>query len=134
MEKFLLGTFFSYDELYVVNKEYIDIPVFLPEFGHTGIISVTDGIDQLVGKYFRCYVENFFGSVSLQDIMCYRMHKVGFAQSHVSVQEQRIVFFARRLRHSHGSSVCKPVVAADDKGFKGIFWIQVCILTVGLSG
>ena len=47
----------------VIDQKDIDIPVFFPEFRHTGVVAVPDGIDQFVGKYFRSYIQHFFGSV-----------------------------------------------------------------------
>ena len=50
MEKFLLSTFLADDELDIVDEKYVDVAVFFPEFGHTGVVAVTDGINQFIGK------------------------------------------------------------------------------------
>ena len=53
MEKFLLGTFLSYNELDIINKKDVIIAVFFTEFRGGNVVFVTDRIDQLVGKGFR---------------------------------------------------------------------------------
>ena len=57
MEKFLLGTFLTDDELHVVDEQHVDVPVFLTETGHTGGIAHSQGLDQLVGEVFTGDVE-----------------------------------------------------------------------------
>ena len=53
------------------------------------------------------------------------MHQVGLTQSYASVQEQRIVHIAGRLRYSQGGGVGKFVVASDYEGVKGILRIDI---------
>ena len=50
MEKFLLGTFLSYNELDIINKKDVIIAVFFTEFRGGNVVFVTDRIDQLIGK------------------------------------------------------------------------------------
>ena len=51
MEKFLLCTFFSYDELDIVNQQNIVIPVFFTEFCGGDVVFITDRINQLIRKF-----------------------------------------------------------------------------------
>ena len=46
MEKLLLGTFFSNDELDIVNEEDVVGPVFFTEFRGGNVVLITDGVDQ----------------------------------------------------------------------------------------
>ena len=52
MEKFLLGTFFSDDELDIIDEKHVVIAVFFPKFRGGDVILVSDGVDQFVGKGF----------------------------------------------------------------------------------
>ena len=58
MEKFLLGTFLSYNKLDIINEKNIIIAVFFPEFCGCNVVFVTDRIDQLVGKGFRADIKD----------------------------------------------------------------------------
>ena len=58
------------------------------------------------------------------------MHQVGLAQSHASVEEQRIVHIARRLGHGQGSRVGELIVAADYEGVKGVFRVDIGLFIV----
>ena len=50
MEKFLLGTFLSYNKLDIINEKDIIIAVFFTEFRSGNVVFVTDRVDQLIGK------------------------------------------------------------------------------------
>ena len=56
MEKFLLGTFLTDNKLDIVDQKHIVVTVFLTEFRGGNIVFVTDGIDQLIGKFLRSHV------------------------------------------------------------------------------
>ena len=70
MEKFLLGTVFSYNKLNIVNKKDIVVAVFCPEF-RSGVIIVvifvSDGINQLIGENFGSDIHHFFPGVLIQN-------------------------------------------------------------------
>src|SRR5699024_11838624 len=56
MEEFLLCRFLAGEELYIVNQQYIHIPVPVPEgFG----LVVTDGVYVLIREFFTGQVCNF---------------------------------------------------------------------------
>ena len=54
---------------------------------------------------------------------------MGLAQSHASVEEQRIVNLSRGLSHCQGSGVGEAVVPAHHKGVKCIFGVKPCLLS-----
>ena len=62
------------------------------------------------------------------------MHQMGFSQSHASVQKQRVVHIAGRLRYGEGCGMGKLVVAADYEGVKRVFWIDIGLFIVNISG
>ncbi len=51
MEKLFLGGLFSYNKLHVVDEQYVDVAVLVPEIVHGRGITVTDGVDELVGEH-----------------------------------------------------------------------------------
>ena len=58
MEKFFLGGFFSYNELDIINKKYVNIAVFLAKTGSCSVVVVTDGLDQLIRKRFTGHIKH----------------------------------------------------------------------------
>ena len=50
MEKFFLSTFFSYDELNIVDKQGVVIAVLFPEFRGGDVVFITDRVNQLIGE------------------------------------------------------------------------------------
>ena len=71
MEKLLLSTFLSYDELDIINHEHIYSPVFVTELCHGRRITVTDRFDNLVGKFFRSNVKHLGIRILVNDEMTY---------------------------------------------------------------
>ena len=68
-----------------ILQQDINIPVFFTESSHTVVISVTNGINQFIGKYFRCHIEDFLRRVLLKDIVGNGMHQMGLTQSNTSI-------------------------------------------------
>ncbi len=95
MEKFLLRGFLSYNKLNIINEKDIDITVFLAEFTHCGVISISDGLDQLIGKFFTCNIENLLLSSIFKNKMGDGMHKMGLAKSCTTIDKQWIVRISR---------------------------------------
>lgn len=58
MEKFLLGTFLSYNKLDIINEKNIIIAVFFPEFCGCNVVFVTDRIDQFIGESLGTDIED----------------------------------------------------------------------------
>ncbi len=59
MEEFFLGRFLAGDKLDVVDQQYIDPAVFVPE-GLRGMEA--DGVDQVVGKFFRRDIQHLLAA------------------------------------------------------------------------
>ena len=60
MEEFLLGTFLTYNKLYVIDHENIHVTVFLTQLGHGSRITTTNGFDYFVCEFLTGNVENLF--------------------------------------------------------------------------
>ena len=99
VEEFFLCTFFSDDELYVVDQQYVVIAVLVAEKSHGGFVirSLTffQSFDQLVGKGLACYVQYFLFRILVQDEMRDRMHQMRLSKTYVSIKKKRIVDFPR---------------------------------------
>ena len=95
MEKLFLSCLLSYNKLDIVNEKHVYIAVFFTEFGHCSIVSITNGLDQLVRKGLTGYIKHLFFRIFIEYKMCNGMHQMGFSQSGASVNEERIVHFAR---------------------------------------
>ena len=134
MEKFFLCRFLSYNKLDIIDKKYIDISVFFAEFGHSGVISVTDRLDQLICKFFAGNIQNLTVFIMLNNVMSDGMHKVGLAKSGASVDKKRIVGISRRFCNRKGCRLGKFIVVTDDKGIKNIFGIQMSFFAAAVIG
>ena len=53
------------------------------------------------------------------------MHQMGFAESHPSVDEQRVVNFGRGFGYRQRGGMGHLVIIADDEGVKGVARVQV---------
>ena len=133
MEKFFLCRFLSYNKLDIIDKKYIDISVFFAEFGHSGVISVTDRLDQLICKFFAGNIQNLTVFIMLNNVMSDGMHKVGLAKSGASVDKKRIVGISRRFCNRKGCRLGKFIVVTDDKGIKNIFGIQMSFFAAAVN-
>ena len=133
VEKFLLCGFLSYNKLNIINEKDINVTVFLAEFTHGGVISITDGLDQLIGKFFTCNIENLTVIIIFNNKVGDGMHKMGLAKSCTTIDKQRIVRISRRFRYCQGCSLSQFVVAAHDKSIECIFGVQICFFTSGLK-
>ncbi len=109
------------------------LPVFLAEFTHGGVISVTDRLDQFIGEFFAGNIENLTVVIIFNDKMCNGMHQMGLAKSCTTIDKQRIVRISRRFRYCQGCSLSQFVVAAHDKSIECIFGVQICFFTSGLK-
>ena len=63
-------------QLHIIDEKYVDIAVFLTEFGHCGVVAVSDSLDDFIGKFFTRYVENPRRRVLLKNKMCDRVQDV----------------------------------------------------------
>ena len=64
MEKLFLGSFFSYNELDIVDHKDIDCTVFITQLTHRiGSITASEGFDNVIGELFTCNVDNFLGGI-----------------------------------------------------------------------
>jgi len=53
------------------------------------------------------------------------MHEVGFAQTGISIQEERVISISRFGRHCGGSGMRELIAGADNKIFEGVPRVQV---------
>ena len=125
MEKFFLRTFLTYNKLYIIDHKNIDGAVFFTKLVHRGCITASDGLDDLVGKFFGSHADNLRIRIALQDEMTDGMHQVCFAESRSSINIERIVCFTRRFRNCERSGVGKTVIASDNECIKRIIGIQI---------
>ena len=127
MEKLFLGTFFSYNKLDIIDEQDINITVSISEFCDRRVISISDGLDQFVGKCLWSDIENLQFRMFRLYKMRNSMHQVSFTQSGAAINKERIVDFTWWFRNGKGSGMSKAVIASDDESVKSIVRIQVWI-------
>ena len=69
MEKLLLGTFFSNDELDIVNEEDVVGPVFFTERNSVVETLFLLRMDQLICEFLRGHIEDLGAGIIFQDKM-----------------------------------------------------------------
>ncbi|MNJ36515.1 hypothetical protein D3C77_313060 [compost metagenome] len=82
MEEFLLRGFFTCQKLNIINKQNIDIPVFVPE---TLRPVVSNGINEFIRELLRRDIYYLAARAMLQNIMSDRMHQVRLSQTYATV-------------------------------------------------
>src|SRR5882672_11193295 len=125
VEKFLLNPLFTGKELDVVDQQYLGLPVFLPK---TDQLIVLNPINVFIGEFLGRKVSNTRSFAMADDVLANGMEQMGFAQPDSTVQEQRIVRFARRLRDCLGRGISKVVIISNDKSVKRILGIKIEIV------
>jgi len=99
MEEFLLGSFFTAQELDIIQQKDVFVPVFIAEIGH---FLVTQAVDQFIGEFFGRGVADVRRWIVLQNLVSDGIGQVGLSQSHTAVDEERIVILGGKVGHSQG--------------------------------
>ena len=83
MEKFILGRFFAFDELDIIDKKDIHCTVFLFQSIDLGVafFSASCGFDELRCEHFGGYIEDLHLRVIFLNVVSDGMHQVSLAQS-----------------------------------------------------
>ena len=113
MEELLFGAVLSGQELHVVDEQHVDGSVLVPELAH---LRCLDGGDHLVHELLRGEV----GDPLLREAPTYLVadgvHEMGLAQPDPSVEEERVVGLAGRIRDRHRGGVGEAGVVAHHEG------------------
>ena len=127
MEKFFLGALLTYNKLNIVDQQHVNVSVFIPEFGRSRVAlrTASNGFNQIVRKFFTCYINNLCLLVIVNHIPGDGVHEMRFSESRASVDKKRIIGFSRRFGHRERRGMSKIIVRADNKRIKGIFRIQI---------
>ena len=116
VEKLFLRTFFTGQELDIVDQQNVRLAVLLPELLRRGRL---DGGDDLVGEHFTVHIHNVEIRVIFFDLHLDRIQQVGLAQTGRAIDEQRVVRTGRVGRNGLRRRIGKLVGWAFDKVFKG---------------
>ena len=118
MEKFLLRTFLAGDELNIIHRQKIRLPVFFLEFRGG---AVADGKNQLIRKFLSLDIQKLVVGVVLPDAPADGIDQMGLAQAAAAVQEQGVIAFGGVIGHRPCGGVRQAVAAAHHEGLEGIF-------------
>ena len=88
MEEFLLGCDLARDKLNVVDKKNVCLAVFFLEGGD---LVLFERIYKLVKEVLAFNTNDGHFGMLLVDLVCRRIHKVSFAETAGTVDEERIV-------------------------------------------
>ncbi len=110
MKELLFRAVLTGEELHVVDEQNVDRAVFVPELSHA---RGRDRADDLVRELFRREVDDPLAREAVVNLVADGVHEVGFAESHASVEKQRVVAVARCFRDCLGGRVCELRVVPD---------------------
>ena len=88
VEKLLLGTFLTGDELNIINEEQVCLPVLTAEFD---ILTGADSLYQFVGKLIALDVDHVGAGVFLADAIGDGIQQVGLTHTGRAVQKQGVI-------------------------------------------
>ena len=112
VKELFLRSIFSLQKLNVINKQQVDAAIFFLKFVR---YTVLNSINQFICEVFGGYIDHGFEACVLQHLVANGVHNVGFAKTHSTVNEQRVVCFGRRLGHSFGCGMGELVAFANDE-------------------
>src|ERR1700730_9739707 len=112
VEELLLGAVLASKELDVVDEKDIHRPVLMPELTHA---RGGDGADDLVGELLRGEVDNALAWKPVVHLMADCVHQVRLAETHASVEEQRVVAVARSFSDCFRGGMSELRVVTDDE-------------------
>src|SRR5437879_4128877 len=110
VEELFFGAVLAGQKLNVVDEQHVDGAVLVAELAHA---RGGDGTDDLVGELFRRQVDDALARKTVMDLMADGVHEVCFAESHTSIEEQRVVAVAWRFGNRLGSRVRELRVMPD---------------------
>ncbi len=86
-------------------------------------VVLADSGDQIIGKSFRGNIVHSGRRIHLQAVMGDRLHKMGFAQTNATTEEQGIKFPTGGFRHRQRSRMGHAIGGPHHKTGKGVFSI-----------
>ena len=112
VEELFLRSVLAGEELHVVDQQDVDGAVLVPELAHA---RGGDRADDLVRELLRREIDDPLARETVVDLVPDRVHQVGLAQAHTSIQEERVVAVARSLGHRLRRRVGELRVVTDDE-------------------
>ena len=137
MEELLLSALFLGNKLDVVDEQNVDGAELVAKAGHA---IVADGVDHLVGEFFRGDVRDAGHGLAAFYLVTDGVHEVGLAHADSAVEEERIVGARGPLGDGQGGGAGKLIAIADDESIECIALIElrgsrpVEALLLGIAG
>ena len=121
VEEFLLRAPLVGKELDVVDEEDVGLPVALPEFDERIVL---DGVDELVGERLAGHIHDLGRFALAENGVPDGVHEMGLAQTHASVNEERIVGARGRIGDGLARRLGELIVRSHDKGVETIARVE----------
>ena len=122
MEELFLSSFAAGQELRIVQNEQVHLAEAVLEIRH---LVLSQRGDQIVDERFAGEISDLGSRIFLENPMPDGIDQMGFADPDGSIDEKRVVEFARLGGHSQSRRMSKLVARADHKGVKGVALYQV---------
>src|SRR5690606_31629078 len=108
-------------KLHIVYNQHIGTTI---KPGEISVLFVADSVQKLLHKLLTRNVHHMRGGLFGQDGITNRLDEVGFANSDAAINEQRVVFGARRLRNRLAGGIRQLITRAYYKVLKRITLVQ----------
>ena len=122
VEKLLLGALLVDQELDVVHQQDIHGAVLVAEAGH---LAVAQRVDHVIGETFTGHVTDRLLRLPLLDLVANRLHEVGFAHPHPTIEKQGVIGLGGTLGHRPGRSMGKLVARTAHEIVERVLGIEL---------
>jgi hypothetical protein len=112
IEEFLLGFFFTDNELEIVDDEDVEFAEFEIEFV---AFAKADGIYEVGVEVGDRGVEDFEGRVFTEKFVADGLDEMGFAEARATIEEEWVVTFAWGVDNAASGGDRKVIIGADDE-------------------
>ena len=122
VEELLLRALLVGQDVDVVHHQHVHVAVLVAEGGQ---VPVLERADEVIDEGLAGEVEDLEGRGAHQQRVAHRLQKVRLAQSHVAVEEERVVGLAGRLRDPHRGGVGEAVAGSDHEVVEPVLLVEL---------
>ena len=122
MEKLFNRAFFALNELNIVDQKHIDFAVSPLELFDA---LLTNGVDEVIRKFLGIHVAHAHLWEKREGVVADRVNEVGFAQTGITVNKERVVGAPGSFRDRKSCCVGEAIRGTDNESIESVLRVQV---------